>query len=68
MGVSRNTVRKYLQVSEQVLEKVAPRIDEFLEELFIKAIEYFNAGKNEESLAELEKFLRLIQRTSVLSF
>ena len=43
MGVSRNTVRKYLQVSEPVrqepqsrckpvLEKVAPRIDEVLEE------------------------------------
>jgi len=43
MGVSRNTVRKYLQASEPVrqesqsrrkpvLEKVAPRIDELLEE------------------------------------
>lgn len=43
MGVSRNTVRKYLQVSEPVrrekgprarpvLERVAPRIDELLEE------------------------------------
>jgi transposase len=43
MGVSRNTVRKYLKVSEPVrvettprarpvLEKVAPRIDELLEE------------------------------------